>query len=299
MEAEILEKYKKAGKIAKKAREFAVQIAKPGAKLFDIAEKVEDLIRKEGAKPAFPLNIGINNVTAHFTPDLECRLELGDDDLVKFDLGVQVDGYIADTAVSLTTNPKNDLHLKLIEASHKALEKAIELAKPGINVEKLGEVIENTMKEYGVKPVHNLTGHGLEQYVQHAEPTIPNIKKAGAVLEEGKAIAIEPFSTNGIGEVFDDKEVQIYEFIAPVPVRLMESRKILQMAEEDFERMPFAKRWLEKKIGKLKLALALRELDKFRALYSYPVLKEKGNGIVAQFEHTMILEKGGVFVITK
>jgi methionyl aminopeptidase len=79
----------------------------------------------------------------------------------------------------------------------------------------------------------------------------------------------------------------------------MESRRILQMAEKDFERMPFAKRWLEKKISKLKLALALRELDQFGALYKYPVLKERGNGLVAQFEHTMIVEKGGAFVTTK
>ncbi len=298
IEQEIFEKYKKAGKINIKAKKLVEKLAKPGAKVLDITEKVEALIKEEGAKPAFPLNVSLNNVAAHYTPDMECKIALGDDDIIKFDVGVQVGGYIADSAITISTNPKNDLHIKLIDAAQKSLEKAIELVKPGVKVEKIGETIENTMKSFGVKPIENLTGHGVNQYVQHDEPSIWNVKKAGATLQEGMSIAIEPFSTNGQGAVYDDKEVQIFEFIGKLPVRLMEARRILQMAEKDFERLPFAKRWVEKKIGKLKLALALRELNQFGALYQYPVLKEKGNGLVAQFEHTMIIEKDGVFVTT-
>lgn len=298
LDREIFEKYKRAGKINKKAKELILKLAKPGAKVLDIAEKVEDLIKKAEAKPAFPLNISINSIAAHYTPDLDCKIALGDDDIVKFDVGVQVEGYIADSALTITTNPKNDLHIKLIQAAEKALEKAIELVKPGAKIEAIGETIENTMKSFGVKPIENLTGHGVAQYTQHAEPTIWNVKRPGVTLQEGMQIAIEPFSTNGAGEVHDDKEVQIFEFVGRIPVRLAEARKILQMAEVDFERTPFAKRWLEKEIGKLKLGMALRELDKFNALFKYPVLKEKGNGLVAQSEHTMIVEKGGAFVTT-
>ncbi|HIJ98606.1 TPA: type II methionyl aminopeptidase [archaeon] len=298
MDSEIFEKYKKAGKVNIKAKNLVEKLAKPGAKVLDIAEKVENLIKEEGARLAFPANISINNIAAHYTPDYECKIVLGEDDLVKFDLGVQVDGFIADSAITITTNPKNDLHVKLIEAAQKSLEKAIELVKPGVKIEKIGETIENTMKSFGVKPIENLTGHGVGQYVQHDEPIIPNVKKSGGILEEGMSIAIEPFSTNGEGLVYDDKEVQIYEFIAKIPVRLMEARRILMMAEKDFEKLPFAKRWIEKKIGKLKLALAFRELNQFGALYQYPVLKEKGNGLVAQFEHTMVVQKDGAFVTT-
>jgi len=298
MDSEIFESYKKAGKINIKAKKLIEKLAKPGAKVLDITEKVEALIKEEGAKPAFPLNVSLNSVAAHYTPDTDCKIALGDDDIIKFDVGVQVNGYIADSALTITTNPKNDLHIKLMDAAEKSLYKAIDLIKPGVKVEQIGETIENTMKSFGVKPIENLTGHGVDQYVQHDEPAIWNIKKAGATLQEGMSIAIEPFSTNGAGSVYDDKEVQIFEFIGKLPVRLMEARKILQMAEKDFERLPFAKRWLEQKIGKLKLAIALRELNSFGALYQYPVLKEKGNGLVAQFEHTMIIEKDGAFVTT-
>jgi len=298
IDPEIFEKYKKAGKVCIKAKKLVEKLAKPGAKVLDIAEKVEKLIIEEGGRLAFPANISINNIAAHFTPDMDCKISLGDDDIVKFDLGVQVNGYIADSAITITTNPKNDLHIKLIEAAQKSLEKAIALVKPGVKVAEIGETIENTMKSFGVKPIENLSGHGVGQYVQHDEPNIWNVKREGGTLEEGMSIAIEPFSTNGEGSVYDDKEVQIYEFLMKIPVRLMEGRRILQMAEKDFEKLPFAKRWIEQKVGKLKLALALRELNQFGALYQYPVLREKGNGLVAQFEHTMIVEKGGAFVTT-
>ena len=298
LDSKVIEDYKKAGKINKKAKELVAKLAKPGAKVLDIAEKVEKLIIDEKARPAFPLNIGINSIAAHYTPDLDCKIKLGDDDIVKFDVGVQVNGYIADSAITISTNPKNDLHHKLIEAAQKSLENAIELVKPGAKIEKIGEPIESTMKKHGVKPIENLTGHGVAQYTQHTSPTIWNVKRAGGTLEEGMQIAIEPFSTNGAGEVHDDKEVQIFEFIGQIPVRMAEARKILHLAEHEFERTPFAKRWLEKEIGKLKLGMALIELDKFRALFKYPVLKEKGNGLVAQFEHTMIVQKDGPLVTT-
>ena len=298
LDSKVIEDYKKAGKINKKAKELVVKLAKPGAKVLDIAEKVEKLIIDEKARPAFPLNISLNNIAAHYTPDLDCKIALGDDDIVKFDVGVQVNGYIADSAITISTNPKNDLHHKLIEASRESLEKAIELVKPGAKIESIGETIEKTMKKHGVKPIENLTGHGVAQYTQHTEPSIWNIKRAGGTLEEGMQIAIEPFSTNGAGEVHDDKEVQIFEFIGQIPVRMAEARKILHLAEHEFERTPFAKRWLEKEIGKLRLGMALIELDKFRALFKYPVLKEKGNGLVAQFEHTMIVQKDGPLVTT-
>ena len=298
LDSKVIEDYKKAGKINKKAKELVVKLAKPGAKVLDIAEKVEKLIIDEKARPAFPLNISLNNIAAHYTPDLDCKIKLGDDDIVKFDVGVQVNGYIADSAITISTNPKNDLHHKLIEAAQKSLENAIELVKPGAKIEKIGETIESTMKKHGVKPIENLTGHGVAQYTQHTSPTIWNVKRAGGTLEEGMQIAIEPFSTNGAGEVHDDKEVQIFEFIGQIPVRMAEARKILHLAEHEFERTPFAKRWLEKEIGKLRLGMALIELDKFRALFKYPVLKEKGNGLVAQFEHTMIVQKDGPLVTT-
>ncbi len=298
MDSEIIKKYQKAGEIWKKAAELSKKITKPGAKIVDIAEEVEALIKKEGGGLAFPLNIGINEVAAHFTPELGYQGTIKETDLVTLDIGVHVDGYIADAAITLSMD-KDETRLNLIKAAETALKNAIDVVEPGVPVERIGETIENTMKDFNVKPISNLTGHNLEQYVLHGGFTIPNIKRAGGKIEEGTAIAIEPFSTNGRGEVYDAQEILIYEFLMKKPTRMQESRRILQMAEQDFNGLPFAKRWLERNINKLKLNLALRELVNSKSLYQYPVLKEKENGLVAQFEHTMVVTENGVIVTTR
>jgi methionyl aminopeptidase len=289
LETEVLEKYKKAGKIAKKVSESAREWIKPGAKLIDVALKVEDLIAKEGAGNAFPVNLSLNEVAAHFTPELDCVDVIKKEDLVTFDVGVHVDGYIADTAFTVSMN-KDPEQEKLIKAAENALKAAIETVKPGINVSKVGEAVEKEITELGFKPIENLTGHGLDEYSLHAGLTIPNVKREGQTLQEGQAIAIEPFSTNGTGSVSDSKEIYIYEFLMNKPSRIREARRILQMGEKEFHGLPFAKRWLEKKIGKLKMNMALRDLVNMNALYQYPVLKEKEKGLVAQAEHTLIVQ---------
>ncbi len=297
MNEEVLEKYKEAGKIWKKAEKLGRKIVKPGAGILDITEKIESKIKKEGGEMAFPLNVGIDDTAAHYTPDSNCKDKISEKDLVTLDIGVHVDGYIADAAFTLSMN-ESDEHINLIEAAEKSLENAIEIVKPGVNIEKIGEAVEQTMEEYNVKPISNLTGHNVDQYSLHSGLTIPNVKKKGGTLKEGMAVAIEPFSTNGAGQVHDAQEVHIYEFLKKKNIRMQESRKILQTAELDFNKLPFAKRWLEKNVSSLKLKMALKELLDAEALYQYPVLKEKEKGLVAQAEHTMIVQEDGAFLTT-
>ncbi|MFO7872122.1 MAG: type II methionyl aminopeptidase [Candidatus Undinarchaeales archaeon] len=297
MNSEVLKKYKEAGKIWKKAEKLGRKLVKPGTKVLDITEKIEALIREEGGEMAFPLNIGIDDVAAHFTPDSDCKIEIKEDSLITLDIGVHVDGYIADAAFTLSMSESEE-HMNLIEAAEKSLENAIEVVKPGVNVEKIGEAVEETMEEYNVKPISNLTGHNVDQYSLHSGLTIPNVKKKGGTIKAGTAIAIEPFSTNGAGQVHDAQEIHIYEFLKKKNIRMQESRKILQMAERDFNKLPFAKRWLEKNVSSLKLKMALKELLDAEALYQYPVLKEKEKGLVAQAEHTMIVQEDGALLTT-
>ncbi|MFH1450808.1 MAG: type II methionyl aminopeptidase [archaeon] len=292
MEDEIIQKYKKAGVILKKAQELARGLCKPGASVLELTEKVEGLIKKEGAGIGFPLNISINENAAHFTPDTACKLLIGEDDLVKIDIGVHVDGYIADSAITLSMSQSEE-HKNLIQAAEAGLKAGLELAKPGTTLGELGTAIEKAIKEFNVVPIANLTGHTLEQNTVHAGLSVPNIKNDSRIkLEEGMAVAIEPFSTNGVGMVTDANEVYIYEYLQDKPTRNREARKILQMSKEELRGLPFAARWVEEELGLLKAKMAIRELSKNKALYQYPVLREKSGGLVAQAEHTvLILEK--------
>lgn len=289
MDQDVIDKYKQSGVIAKKCAELAADLIKPGASALDISRQVEELIAKEGGKPAFPLNLSIDEVAAHYTADSSNDRVIGEEDLVKFDVGVHVDGYIADTAVTFSMS-KDEKHMKLIEAAESGLKAALDLIKPGVTLAEVGSAVEEAITGKGFKPIRNLTGHGLDQYSLHAGLTVPNIKNEdNTALEEGQAVAIEPFSTDGTGMVSDANEVYIYEYLMDRPVRNREARRILQLAQDKFNGLPFARRWLEKDIGKLRMQMALRDLVNQKALYQYPVLKETGNGLVAQAEHTVLV----------
>jgi len=292
---EEFEKYKKAGKIASEIREWSKGLIKPGAKALDIAESIEKRIL-DNAEIAFPLNISLNDNAAHYTPSYNDTLTLNEEDLVTIDMGVHVDGYIADTAYTIDLSGKNE---KLVEASKEGLRIAIETIKPGISVSKVGEAIEKTIKSYGFKPIENLTGHELKPYVLHAGLAIPNIKVPyDWKVEEGMALAIEPFATDGSGRVIESKNAEIFSFLAQKPTRMREGKILLQEVEKR-KGLPFAERWYAKKMHPLKLKMVLKELVDREALHSYPVLHEREKGLVSQAEHTILITKDGCEVTTE
>jgi len=140
--------------------------------------------------------------------------------------------------------------------------------------------------------VRNLCGHGLEQYNQHAWPSIPNGKNSiQDEIQPGSAIAMEVFATDGSGWVKESAPVLIYSYYQDKPVRMPEARRILGMAKSEFNGLPFAKRWLSSASqSQLKIDMAMRQLVEAEALHEYPVLKEETGGLVAQAEETIIIE---------
>ncbi|MCD6368021.1 MAG: type II methionyl aminopeptidase [Candidatus Aenigmarchaeota archaeon] len=289
MDDEILKKYKKAGEILKEARNLGLKMIKPGAKILDVVEAVENKILSLGGEFAFPVNISINQNAAHDTADINDSRTFEEGDLIKLDIGVHVDGYIADSAKTVSLNSGKE---DLIKASETALEEALKMMRPGVKVYEVSEVIEDTIRSMGFNPIINLTGHGLDRYELHARFEFPNIKNAiDYELKEGDVFAIEPFSTDGSGKVTETNKILIYRYLSDRPVRFPESRKILELTREKYHGLPFAKRWLLKeiKISPIKLNLILRQLSQNGSLYEYPVLKEVQNGFVAQAEHTVVV----------
>ena len=287
MEEEVLKNYKKATEISESVMKIAREITLVDARAFDVAEKIEEKIKELGGHPAFPVNVSINEVAAHFTPELNDPLVFKEGQLVKIDVGIQVEGYINDSAFTVCIGKKSH---PLIEASEAALEEALKLIKPGTQVWEISEVVENTLVGRGFNPVRNLCGHGLERFSQHSHPSIPNGKnKSKDELVEGQAVAMEVFATDGEGHVKDSSPVLIYKFVQDKPVRMPEARKVLDMAKNDFQMLPFARRWIAKKISPLKLDFALKQLEEIEAIESFHVLKEVSNGLVAQTEKTVLL----------
>jgi methionyl aminopeptidase len=286
--SEVLEKYDRARKISDEVLPLAKNLVKENVKILEIAEKIEKRIEELGGGIAFPVNISINDNAAHYSPDIDDPMILKEGDLVKVDFGVHVDGYIWDRAFSVLIGGKEN---ELIEASEKAVENVMKMIKVGVKVFEISEVIENTLDEFKLKPIYNLSGHGLDRFIQHAEPSIPNCKNnIQDEIKEGQAIAIEVFSTNGIGLVKESSQTLIYKYEKDKSVRLWEARKILERAKNKFMGMPFAKRWLKDIATGVKLELALKQLVETNAIREYPVLKEESGALVAQREETIIVK---------
>ena len=310
----MIEMYEKAGKIVSKVRKMAVDYVEEDMKVLDLVEFVEGNVKELGGLPAFPCNISINEVTAHYTSPLGDETLLKRGDLVKIDLGAHVDGYIADSAVSVLvgmdadSSPEDsplseeelDLSLNLIETSQEALESAISTVRDGATLGEIGTAIEDTINARGFNSVSNLTGHSMDQWILHAGLSIPNVReKNDHQVEEGDVLAIEPFVTNGVGRVVDMKETYIYKFIQERPLRMNQARKLLNTIEENYRSLPFAGRWLVKDTPTPKFKMAMRKLISSRAVYPYHVLREKSNARVAQSEHTVMVEADGCKVLTE
>jgi methionyl aminopeptidase len=288
---ETLEKYRQAGRILSEVRETAAGRVQKGAKLFDVAEAIEADIAARGGKPAFPVNISLDAEAAHDTPE-PGDLRIFEDNIVKLDIGVHVDGYIADTAITVDLSGNPDL----VKASEKALEEAIKVVKAGASTADIGEVIEATIDGFGFKPIYNLTGHGLERFVQHAAPSIPNRKMGqGTILQANQVIAIEPFATDGVGLVGEGHYAEIFGLTAMKPVRLPWERDMLK-AIQAFDGLPFARRWLaDQKRSEKTLDALLRA----GIIHAYPVLIEQAGGMVSQAEHSLIVTEDGCEVTTR
>lgn len=297
MKDSVFESYQAAAKVHALCRERAREFIQPGVKLVDIAEEIEALTKKHGCGIAFPLNLSLNHIAAHYTPsaDDETRVEKGD--VLKVDIGVHKNGYIVDAAITLdfaqTPETKN-----LIATTQRALDEAFSLVQVGTEVGDIGARVEEVMRAAGVLPINNLSGHGVDQYIAHCDPTIPNIGNGDASeFEEGCAYAIEPFGViNGNGAITDDARVEIFEVAEKVSVRNANARKLLDFCMEQYEGLPFAERWLERdlEMSAFQRKIALRELLQVGALMDHSVLKEKKGAIVAQFETTLVINKGKV-----
>ena len=291
LEAEQYEKHREAGEILATVRAEAVERVEVGASHLEVAEHVEDRIRELGGQPAFPVNVSIDEEAAHATPSADDDSTFGEE-MVNLDIGVAVDGWLADSAITVDLSGNEDL----VEASAEALEAAIDRVEPGVQTGDLGAAIEETIDGYGYNPVVNLTGHGLGHWEQHTEPNIPNrAVSQGVELSVGDVVAIEPFATDGAGKVSEGNEEDIFALEQERSVRNRQARQVLDQITDQFRTLPFATRWVDSS----RAEMALRRLKRQDVIHGYPVLKEEEGKLVSQKEHTVIVTEDGCEVTTR
>lgn len=296
---EELDKLIKAGKIGAEARELGASLVKPGASSREICEEIENLIIKRGAKLAFPCNLSINEIAAHYTPGINDDMKIPDSGIIKVDVGASIDGYLSDTATSVIIGSHNK---ELASAVSKALESVINIMKPNISIYDIGKTIESVIKSSGFRPIKNLTGHTISRYNLHAGESVPNYADRNTFykkLRPGTQVAIEPFGTIGKGFVIDGPKAYIYSLTGRKPKAISEeAQALLSYIQEKYSTLPFAARWLASEFEPSKVENMLGELVRQKAVVDYPILIEAGKGLVAQYEHTFLILNDKVIVTT-
>ena len=278
-----------AGKLGKKALELASTLIEPGTLFLEVAEKVENFIRESGGVPSFPLNLSINNEAAHFTPAPNDKKVFKTGDLVKVDIGASVGGYLSDNATTVEVG-ENGQYSDLIECPRKALDKALSVLRPNIEINRIGQAIEEVIHAYGFKPVKNLGGHGIKKNDLHSTIFVPNYDDGNRRrIEDGQLIAIEPFASTGIGMIHNGMGGNIYIFSGTKP-------KPNDPVIKNFNTLPFAERWLAKIEPDYKEYLKKNKFMK--QISHFAVLKEHKGAMISQAEHTVLFDGDQVITTT-
>jgi methionyl aminopeptidase len=294
------ENYIKAGKIASEVREYARTQDHTGRTLSEICNDVENQILRRGGEPAFPVNVSLNDIAAHYTAEPNDPTVVKNSDVLKIDVGVHIDGYIADTAVTVSFDSK---YQDLIDIAQRALDEAIGIARSNTRVSDIGRIIEKTITKYGCKPIQNLSGHSLERYTIHAGKSIPNIWTIGHSfnLSVDNVYAIEPFVTtkDGQGIVYEGKIKNIFGIASRKRTKDHKADEFLEYLWNKFKTLPFALRWVVSDYEEKEALSFLRTLQKKKNVHAYPILVEGSNRIVVQAEHTIIPQQTSTITITK
>jgi len=295
---EVVEKYRLAGKIAAEVRGEMKRTVSEGMPIIDICERTESLIRKKGGKPAFPCNVSINEIAAHYTSPPGDRRTVPAGSLVKVDIGVHVDGYIGDTALTICFNPEYE---NLVSAAEDALQTGVKTIRAGLFTSRFGAAMQRVIESHGVRPVADLTGHQVGRYTIHTGKSLPNVPSLSTNrVSQGEVYAIEPFVTvkNAAGRIEGGKEANIFRYMKQKSLKNEHAKKLCDYITENFHTLPFTERWLQQVVPQSDYKAAFSELLSSKTLMAYPVFVEASGKPVAQAEHTVLVTKDGREVLT-
>jgi methionyl aminopeptidase len=312
-----LELAKEGGKIHKQINEEIHSWIKPGMKMIDIVNKIENRIKELAQfdidnptlkSIGFPTGVSLNECAAHWTPTPGDETILKEDDVCKIDYGINLEGVIIDSAFTISFNPKYD---KLLEASRTSTELAIKMAGPDTILGEIGEAVQENMesyeielnnKTYQIKSIKTLTGHSIEPYKIHGDKSVPNFKINYPLrMKEGEYYAIETFSSTGSGMTKEMGDCSHYMIdyskdYKNIPIN-KKDKKFLETIESKFSTLAFCNRWLDSyKIPKYDRHL--KSLCSSGIVNKYPPLNDIKGSYTAQFEHSIAITENGKFVFT-
>lgn len=304
--ADIIQSLQKAGKIHKQVRQHlhTSNILTPGTSLVSIANEIETKTREltlSGGYTSiyggigFPVGLSINECAAHFHPLQTDKRVLQQSDIIKVDYGVEIEGWIIDSAFTVYFDESNEEYANLTKGVREATYTGIKNAGIDVDINDWAGSIKEVMESYDIHPITNLGGHNILKEIIHGGvflPAIPTPNLRVPRFAEG-VYAIETFGSTDQDYTYEIGESTIYRInptapIIPSPTNLKieSTRKLYSKLRSTFKTLPFTNRFIE--CSKTHLEI----LTKNQYLYSYPPLCVK-SGKTAQYEHTIhISDKG-------
>lgn len=278
LNSDFLTDYREAAEVHRQVRSHVKKTVRPGQTLTNIAETIENSVRAlvghngltEGdaliGGMGFPCGLSLNHCAAHYTPNAGNKMVLQQEDVMKVDFGVHVNGRIVDSAFTMAFEPKYD---NLLKAVQEATNAGVREAGIDARVGEIGGIIQETMESfeveidgttYPVKSIRNLTGHNILPYSIHGTKAVPIVKSNDDTkMEEGDVFAIETFGSTGNGYVRDDMETSHYAKngdVGKVDLRLGSAKSLLNVINKNFGTLPFCRRYLDR-IGQEKYLLGV------------------------------------------
>jgi len=318
---DVLTKYKLAAEIANKALDTVTKAAVPGARVAVLCEMGDRFIldavskiykdKKVTKGVGFPTCVSINNIVGSFSPLKDDPATLADGDVVKIDLGVHVDGYLAQVAhtVVLSNPPITGRKADVLAAVHTAAEATIRLMKPGVSNGAITDVIDKVAKQFKVSTVQGVYSHQVKRFEIDAEKVIANNipdvpltgdqKTKDCKLEVNEVWALDIVMSTGTGKPVQASDRTTVFKRAPeeqYKLKMKASRAVLAEISTKFPTFPFSMRALEFDEKKAKFGIV--ECYKHGLVESYPVLTEKEGDFVAHVKFTALLLPNGTSRIT-
>ena len=214
-----LDKMRRSGRIVRQVLETVRAMVAPGVSTMDLERAAEEKIKELGAKPAFKgyydypcvLCTSVNNEIIHGIPSEKRVLKEGD--IVSIDVGVVLDGYYGDAAITVPVGGSLDPELKkLLDVTETSLKKAIQEVRLGKTLGDIGAAVQEYVEANGFSVVREFVGHGIGTKL-HEDPQVPNfgVRGHGTRLREGMVLAIEPMVNIGKpdAKVLNDKRTAV------------------------------------------------------------------------------------------
>ncbi|EFC40175.1 predicted protein [Naegleria gruberi] len=302
----VVQEARQAAEVHRTARQWFQGYVKPGMRVIDAAEALEnkarELIEANGinAGIAFPLGCSMNNCAAHYTPNGGDETIITANDIIKFDLGLHINGRIIDCAWTMYWDDKfKPLAMAAKEATNMGIKTAgidVRMSDIGASIQEVMESYEVELngKTYPVKCVANLNGHSIERYKIHAGKTVPIVKNNdNTKMEENEFYAIETFGSTGRGHVDHEGVCSHYmrDFDKKIPsgdLKTQKARDLLKTIETNFSTLAFCRRYLDR-LGEDKYMVALKSLVNAGVVNEYPPLCDVKGSYTSQYEHTIVL----------